>query len=215
MGMHQFIQGLSNLETLRRAPGFFKYQEHSVAAHSFKVAEIAQMLGDVEELAGNKVNWQMLYEKSLNHDYTERFIGDIKTPVKYATPTLRQMLADVEATMTENFIKNEIPHDFQDRYRRRLSEGKDETLEGQILSVADKIDLLYEGFGEIKKGNPEQVFLDIYSESLSTILQFKNRPSVRYFLDEVLPDMLDEKFASRDQLAKLTKETMAEHETGK
>ena len=215
MGMHQFIQGLSNLETLRRAPGFFKYQEHSVAAHSFKVAEIAQMLGDVEELAGNKVNWQMLYEKSLNHDYTERFIGDIKTPVKYATPTLRQMLAAVEATMTENFIKNEIPHDFQDRYRRRLSEGKDETLEGQILSVADKIDLLYEGFGEIEKGNPEQVFLDIYSESLSTILQFKNRPSVRYFLDEVLPDMLDEKFASRDQLAKLTKETMAEHETGK
>ena len=215
MGMHQFIQGLSNLETLRRAPGFFKYQEHSVAAHSFKVAEIAQMLGDVEELAGNKVNWQMLYEKSLNHDYTERFIGDIKTPVKYATPTLRQMLADVEATMTENFIKNEIPRDFQDRYRRRLSEGKDETLEGQILSVADKIDLLYEGFGEIEKGNPEQAFLDIYSESLSTILQFKNRPSVRYFLDEVLPDMLDEKFASRDQLAKLTKETMAEHETGK
>ena len=215
MGMHQFIQGLSNLETLRRAPGFFKYQEHSVAAHSFKVAEIAQMLGDVEELAGNKVNWQMLYEKSLNHDYTERFIGDIKTPVKYATPTLRQMLADVEATMTENFIKNEMPRDFQDRYRRRLSEGKDETLEGQILSVADKIDLLYEGFGEIEKGNPEQVFLDIYSESLSTILQFKNRPSVRYFLDEVLPDMLDEKFASWDQLAKLTKETMAEHETSK
>ena len=215
MGMQQVIQGPSNLETLRRAPGFFKYQEHSVAAHSFKVAEIAQMLGDVEELAGNKVNWQMLYEKSLNHDYTERFIGDIKTPVKYATPTLRQMLADVEATMTENFIKNEIPHDFQDRYRRRLSEGKDETLEGQILSVADKIDLLYEGFGEIEKGNPEQVFLDIYSESLSTILQFKNRPSVRYFLDEVLPDMLDEKFASRDQLAKLTKETMAEHETSK
>ena len=215
MGMHQFIQGLSNLETLRRAPGFFKYQEHSVAAHSFKVAEIAQMLGDVEELAGNKVNWQMLYEKSLNHDYTERFIGDIKTPVKYATPTLRHMLAEVEATMTENFIKNEIPRDFQDRYRRRLSEGKDETLEGQILSVADKIDLLYEGFGEIEKGNPEQVFLDIYSESLSTILQFRNRPSVRYFLEEVLPDMLDEKFASRDQLAKLTKETMAEHEPNK
>ena len=215
MGMHQFIQGLSNLETLRRAPGFFKYQEHSVAAHSFKVAEIAQMLGDVEELAGNKVNWQMLYEKSLNHDYTERFIGDIKTPVKYATPTLRHMLADVEATMTENFIKNEIPRDFQDRYRRRLSEGKDETLEGQILSVADKIDLLYEGFGEIEKGNPEQVFLDSYSESLSTILQFRNRPSVRYFLEEVLPDMLDEKFASRDQLAKLTKETMAEHEPNK
>ena len=71
------------------------------------------MLGDVEELAGNKVNWQMLYEKSLNHDYTERFIGDIKTPVKYATPTLRHMLADVEATMTENFIKMKFPVTFR------------------------------------------------------------------------------------------------------
>lgn len=121
MGMHQFIQGLNNLETLRRAPGFFKYAEHSVAAHSFKVAEIAQLLGDIEEHAGNQINWQMLYEKALNHDYTERFIGDIKTPVKYATPTLRKMLADVEDTMTENFIENEIPADYQDVYRRRLS----------------------------------------------------------------------------------------------
>ncbi|WP_057893396.1 YfbR-like 5'-deoxynucleotidase [Lacticaseibacillus brantae] len=209
MGMHQFIQGLNNLESLRRAPGFFKYAEHSVAAHSFKVAEIAQMLGDIEEEAGNPVNWQMLYEKALNHDYTERFIGDIKTPVKYATPTLREMLADVEASMTENFIQNEIPAPFQDRYRRRLSEGKDESLEGQILSISDKVDLLYESFGEIEKGNPEQVFLDIYTESLSTILDFKSRPSVQYFLKNVLPDMLEEQFGDRDLLAQLTRDTLA------
>ena len=182
MGMHQFIQGLNNLETLRRAPGFFKYAEHSVAAHSFKVAEIAQLLGDIEEHAGNEINWQMLYEKALNHDYTERFIGDIKTPVKYATPTLRKMLADVEETMTENFIENEIPADYQDVYRRRLSEGKDDTLEGQILSIADKVDLLYESFGEIEKGNPERVFVNIYTESLSVIMSFEDRPSVQYFL---------------------------------
>jgi len=210
MGMHQFIQGLNNLESLRRAPGFFKYAEHSVAAHSFKVAEIAQMLGDIEEEAGNQVNWQSLYEKALNHDYTERFIGDIKTPVKYATPTLREMLADVEASMTENFIQNEIPAPFQDRYRRRLSEGKDESLEGQILSISDKVDLLYESFGEIEKGNPEQVFLDIYTESLSTILDFKHRPSVQYFLKNVLPDMLEEQFGDREMLAQLTRETLAQ-----
>lgn len=210
MGMHQFIQGLNNLETLRRAPGFFKYAEHSVAAHSFKVAEIAQLLADIEEEAGNKINWQMLYEKALNHDYTERFIGDIKTPVKYATPTLRHMLADVEDSMTENFIKNEIPAPYQDRYRRRLSEGKDDTLEGQILSIADKVDLLYESFGEIEKGNPERVFLNIYTESLSTILDFKDRPSVQYFLKEMLPDMLDEKFADRELLHQLTRQTIAD-----
>ena len=95
MGMHQYLSGLNELEMITRAPGYFKYQPHSVAAHSWKVTEAAQFLGDIEEQAGNDVNWRMLYEKALNHDITERFIGDIRTPVKYASATLRQMLADV------------------------------------------------------------------------------------------------------------------------
>lgn len=208
MGLNQYIKGLSNLETLRRAPGFFKYEEHSVAAHSFKVASIAQLLGDIEVEAGNDVNWQRLYEKALNHDYTERFIGDIKTPVKYATATLREMLANVEDTMTENFIQGEIPPAFQETYRRRLGEGKDETLEGRILSVADKVDLLYEGYGEIEKGNPESVFMDIYRESLKTIAEFRDMASVQYFLREILPDMLAGDYADRDQLVAMTRKIL-------
>lgn len=208
MGMHEYIEGLSNLETLNRAPGFFKYQEHTVAAHSFKVAEIAQLLGDIEEESGQTVNWQRLYEKALNHDYTERFIGDIKTPVKYATHELRRQLAEVESRMTQNFIENEIPDFLQERYMRRLSEGKDDTLEGKILSVSDKIDLLYESFGEIQKGNPQSVYLDIFRESLSTIIQFEQLESVQYFLNEVLPDLLNEQFADRARLVAISDELL-------
>ncbi|MFT8581487.1 MAG: YfbR-like 5'-deoxynucleotidase [Schleiferilactobacillus perolens] len=215
MGLHQYITGLTNLEWLDRAPGFFKYQQHSVAAHSFKVAAIAQMLGDIEELHGNKIDWKMLYEKSVNHDYTERFIGDIKTPVKYATKELRHMLARVETHMTENFIQNEIPSELQNIYRRRLGEGKDDSLEGKILSVADKVDLLYESFGEIQKGNPETVYSDIFRESLTTIVAFKEMPSVQYFLTNVLPDLLNEDFTDRDKLAKITKEIMPEYHFAK
>ncbi|GEL13853.1 hypothetical protein FC15_GL000549 [Lapidilactobacillus concavus DSM 17758] len=208
MGMHEYIQGLTNLETLNRAPGFFKYQEHTVAAHSFKVAEIAQLLGDIEEERGQSVNWQRLYEKALNHDYTERFIGDIKTPVKYATHELRKQLAGVEATMTQNFIDNEIPEFLQKRYARRLSEGKDDTLEGQILSVSDKIDLLYESFGEIQKGNPQTVYLDIFRESITTIIRFKELNSVQYFLSDILPDLLNEEFTDKQRLVAITQELL-------
>ncbi|MFD1672522.1 YfbR-like 5'-deoxynucleotidase [Agrilactobacillus yilanensis] len=206
MGMHQFIQGLNDLEMLERAPGYFKYQGHSVAAHSFRVAEIAQLLADIEEDNGQTVNWQMVYEKALNHDYTERFIGDIKTPVKYATHDLRKRLAQVEAHMSENFIQNEIPEALQARYRRRLSEGKDDTLEGKILSVADKIDLLYESFGEIQKGNPESVYLEIFKESLSTIIQFNELASTKYFIDKMLPELLNEASSSRVALTKIAQE---------
>lgn len=79
-------------------------------------------------------------------------------------------------------------------------------MEGQILSVADKVDLLYESFGEIQKGNPESVFTEIYEESLKTILEFDHLASVNYFLEEVLPDLLSGNFTNQEQLQKISKE---------
>ncbi|WP_326717941.1 YfbR-like 5'-deoxynucleotidase [Vagococcus jeotgali] len=199
MGLNEYILGLNNLEKITRAPGFFKFTEHTVAAHSYRVASIAQVLGDIEELNHQQVDWKSLYEKSLNHDYTERFIGDIKTPVKYASPELRGMLQIVEEKMTEEFIDQEIPVEFQEIYRRRLFEGKDETLEGQILAVADKIDLLYESFEEIVKGNPEVVYKEMFIEAVQTIQTFNHLVSVQYFLKEIFPELLDREFYGKEE----------------
>lgn len=199
MGLNEFILGLNNLEKISRAPGFFKYTEHTVAAHSYRVASISQVLGDIEENSGVKIDWKALYEKSLNHDYTERFIGDIKTPVKYASKELRGMLQVVEERMTEEFIVQEIPHEFQEIYRRRLFEGKDESVEGELLAIADKIDLLYESFEEIVKSNPEEVYMDMFIESVQTIQSFNHRPSVTYFFEEIFPELLNKDFYGREK----------------
>ncbi|HEU4962934.1 MAG TPA: HD domain-containing protein [Bacilli bacterium] len=205
MGMHNYFKSLSDLEGINRCPGKFKYQEHSVASHSFKVTKIAQFLGTVEEQHGETIDWRTLYEKALNHDYAELFTGDIKTPVKYAMPELKELFSQVEETMIEKFIEQEIPAEFQDVYRRRFGEGKDDTLEGRLLAVADKIDLLYESFGEIQKGNPEPLFLEIYQEALSTILQFKDLHCVTYFLEQILPEMLDEGAIPYAQVSKVSR----------
>ena len=206
MGLNEFILGLNNLETITRAPGFFKYTEHTVAAHSYRVASIAQVLGDIEELEGVAVDWKMLYEKALNHDYTERFIGDIKTPVKYASPELRGMLQLVEEKMTDEFVNQEIPEAFQDIYRRRLFEGKDDTIEGELLAIADKVDLLYESFEEIVKNNPEPVYQEMFMESIQTIQQFRHRPSVSYFFKEIFPELLDKDFFGKEQFINRVKQ---------
>lgn len=211
MGLHAFLQGLSSLESIDRAPGYFKYQHHSVADHSFRTAQMAQMMGDIEEVYGKQeVNWKALYEKSLNHDYTERFIGDIKTPVKYATPELRKMIGNVEESMTEEFIQEEIPAEFQDIYRKRLSEGKDDTLEGKILSVCDKLDLLYEAYGEISLGNPNPVYTQMFKESLETIKEFNELASVQYFIKRILPDLFKGNFAGRDKIQKIALKILVE-----
>lgn len=211
MGIHEYFKSLSDLEKIYRCPGKFKFEEHSVAEHSFKVTKIAQFLGTVEENRGNKVNWKALYEKALNHDYAEVFIGDIKTPVKYADPDLRDRLAHVEESMTHHFIQQEFPEEFQAIYQDRLKEGKDDTLEGKILSVADKVDLLYESFGEIQKGNPEPLFNEIYQESLDTILKFKELASVKYFLAEILPDLISGEFTNQVELEKISQRILKNH----
>jgi putative hydrolases of HD superfamily len=209
MGIHHYFKSLSDVEKLIRCPGRFKYQDHNVASHSFKVTKIAQFLGTVEEHNGNAVNWKALYEKALNHDYAELFTGDIKTPVKYASEELRRLFNEVEEEMITKFIDQEFPEEYQDIYRERFKEGKDSTLEGRILSVADKIDLLYESFGEIQKGNPEPLFLEIYEEALATILKFREMDCVQYFLNDILPEMLSEKNIPHEQLSDMTKKIVS------
>jgi len=46
--------------------------------------------------------------------------------------------------------------------RNGLKEGKDETLEAKILSVADKVDLLVMNHLKIQKGIQENIFAEIY-----------------------------------------------------
>lgn len=204
MGVHQYFKRLSDLEKLIRLPGKFKYFEHNVAAHSFKVTKIAQYLATVEEHHGNEIDWKSLYEKALNHDFAEVFTGDIKTPVKYASRDLKKLFSQVEEEMVDNFIREEFPEGYQDVYRERLQEGKDDSLEGQILAVADKIDLLYETFGEIQKRNPDSLFFEIYEMSLETIMQFDHLVSVQDFIENVIPEMLTENFIPRSELRELT-----------
>lgn len=147
---------------------------------------------------------ESLYEKALNHDFAEVFTGDIKTPVKYAKTELKMLFSQVEQDMVDTFINEEIPEPYKDIYRERLQEGKDDSLEGQILSVADKIDLLYETFGEIQKRNPEDLFFEIYEHSLETIMQFDHLSSVQDFIENVIPEMLTENFIPRAELRETT-----------
>ncbi|WP_100486593.1 HD domain-containing protein [Sporolactobacillus pectinivorans] len=209
MGIHKYFQSLSDLEGIYRCPGVFKYQEHSVASHSFKVATIAQFLATVEDQNGQSVDWKKVYERAINHDYSELFTGDIKTPVKYALPKLRELFSQVEGSMTQEFLDKEIPSEFRKVYEERFKEGKDHSLEGKILSVADKIDLLYEAYGEIQKGNPEPLFFQIYKEALESILIFKDLISVQYFIRVILKEMIDEETKSHTYIKSITNKLLS------
>ncbi|MEE1131640.1 MAG: YfbR-like 5'-deoxynucleotidase [Caryophanon sp.] len=192
MGIHQFFTSLNDLERIIRCPGRFKFEEHNVAAHSWKVSQYAMFFATLEEMEGATINWKSLYEKTINHDFAEVFIGDIKTPVKHASPELKQMIAHVEEKMMEKFILDEIPERFQEVFFDRMKEGKDATIEGRLLEFADKLDQFYESFAELKRGNKDQEFIVIYETALTKLLRMPLPASVTYFRDVILQDAIQE-----------------------
>lgn len=207
MGIHAYFQSLTDLERIIRCPGKFKFQEHSVSAHSWKVVQYAKTLADIEESHGVAVDWKKLYEITSSHDYGEIFIGDIKTPVKHYSLELRAMLQQVEEGMVEHFIDEQIPEEFKPIFRRQLREGKDDTVEGRILEVADKLDQVYEAFAELNRGNTEKEFVVMYRSALMKIKSIRLH-CVDYFLREILPDMVSEGSRSPIDIATITKEAL-------
>ncbi|WP_138495378.1 YfbR-like 5'-deoxynucleotidase [Paenibacillus pinistramenti] len=207
MGIHAYFQSLTDLERIIRCPGKFKFQDHSVAEHSWKVIQYAKTLADIEESHGVPVDWKKLYEITSSHDYGEIFIGDIKTPVKHHSLELRSMLQQVEERMVAHFIEEHIPGEFQPIFRRQLREGKDESVEGKILEVADKLDQIYEAFIELQLGNMEKEFVLMYRNALIKIKSI-DLHCVDYFLKHILPDMVTEGARSPIDIEQITREAL-------
>lgn len=208
MGIHTYFQSLNDLERIIRCPGKFKFEEHSVAAHSWKVVQYAKTLADIEEQNGVSIDWKKLYEITSSHDYGEIFIGDIKTPVKHYSLELRGMLQQVEEGMIAHFIEDNIPQELQPIFRRQLREGKDQSVEGLILEVADKLDQVYEAFTELKRGNTEKEFVIMYREALRKINNIKLH-CVDYFIAHILPDLILESDACPVDIRQITEEALA------
>ncbi|QQZ63866.1 HD domain-containing protein [Paenibacillus sonchi] len=208
MGIHKYFRSLNELERIIRCPGKFKFEEHSVAAHSWKVVQYAKTLADIEEQNGAVIDWKKLYEITSSHDYGEIFIGDIKTPVKHSSLQLRSLIQQVEEGMIDNFIKEHIPEEFKSIFYQQLREGKDDSLEGLILEVADKMDQVYEAFAELQRGNTEKEFVVMYRNALIKIKNIELK-CVEYFLTEILPDMVNEETISSIDIRQITEEALA------
>ncbi|CAG7650212.1 YfbR-like 5'-deoxynucleotidase [Paenibacillus allorhizosphaerae] len=208
MGIHAYFRSLNELERIIRCPGKFKFEEHSVAAHSWKVVQYAKTLADIEEQNGASIDWKKLYEITSSHDYGEIFIGDIKTPVKHASPELRLLIQKVEEGMVYNFIEEHIPQEYKPIFHNQLREGKDGSIEGLILEVADKMDQVYEAFAELQKGNTEKEFVTMYRNALIKIKNMRLY-CVEYFLNHILPDMINDEHISSVDIKRITEEALA------
>jgi putative hydrolase of HD superfamily len=173
----------------RWAPEFM-HQRATVSEHSFLVAQIGQMLAIIEEENGNKVDWERLFKKLINHDVVEALTGDILSFVKHKNPEMKKMVDIIEEEVAEEHLLSYMEEPYRGIYKKLMFDGKDKTLEGQILRCADHIDALIECITEINLENCTP-FEEKYTSILKQ-LQEIDLVSAKFFMQNILPGLLTE-----------------------
>ena len=81
MSLASYLLNIRKLNNIGRWANEFLHRRASVAEHSFCVAQLAQLLGVIEESFGAVISWKRIYRKALNPDVPESLMGDaISTP---------------------------------------------------------------------------------------------------------------------------------------
>jgi putative hydrolase of HD superfamily len=189
MGLHNYLMTVRKLNNMGRWSTDFMHQRATVSEHSFFVSQIGQMLALIEEENGNKVDWSRLFKKLVNHDVVEAMTGDIISTVKHKNDQLRDMLNMLEREIVEENLLSSMEEPYKSIYREMLFDGKDSTLEGEILKCADYIDAIVECVNEVKLNNLHP-FADKFHSIVQKLAE-SNLISARYFISKILPGMTE------------------------
>ncbi|MDR0454133.1 MAG: HD domain-containing protein [Deferribacteraceae bacterium] len=196
-GLSQLLINIRKLNNIKRWSNEFLHRRASVAEHSFSVAQIAQMLGFIEESLGGTVNWKALYRKALNHDVPEALTGDVISTTKNINDHTRETMKQVETQLVNEALLDGVFSPFREEYLSLIFDGKDSSLEGDILRYADHIDALIECLQEIRLGNNDP-FAAKYVDIMKKIDGSEAR-CVQYFVKEVLCVLINDRGNKKDE----------------
>lgn len=157
MKMNEVLNtSIHSLSHQLRYAGMHAGHRENVAEHSFYVAVIADWI--VSDLCIDNVDADKVMRMAIYHDVEEAYTGDIVTPVKYRSNSLR----DEWDKLSLQLLEEGLEHDFrltpafsariQDTHVQYESE-KMITVEGQIVKFADMLQSFIYLVRELKGGN--------------------------------------------------------------
>lgn len=183
------------LAELQRWPGVFMMGQRkpNVAEHSFYVAQEAIMLAQIEQTEfGTIINWESLFKKVMGHDAPEVYTGDVKGPLKHNYPDIKKSVDQAEVDMTQEELCQHLSPAYADVYLKMMTNGKDGSVEGDILKAADNIDQVIECLIEIRVNNPHKTFITAYTEAIKKLRTITTLRSVKLFLEVTLLELIED-----------------------
>ncbi|MGN0746780.1 MAG: 5'-deoxynucleotidase [Aristaeellaceae bacterium] len=180
--MHHFFAYMARLRHIRRWGLMRSALPENDAEHSLQVAMIAHGLAVLaRDRYRRPVEPEHVLALAVYHDATEVITGDMPTPVKYYSDTLRGAYKALE-DMAADRLTAMLPEGMQKAFAPYLRPEEDDAW--QLVKAADKISAYVKCVEEQRAGNHE---FDAAGENIRASLETMKLPEVRDFLAEFVP----------------------------
>ena len=161
---HLLNRSLAHVTRFNNRPQHF---EESVAEHSFYVAYFTQIVCWLITENGVKVDTKKAIQMALIHDQEEGFSGDILNPFKHFNKKVSEAIKEVNketiSMMFEN-LPSKMSKDFINLWHE---DSKRDSIESQVVKVADNLSLISKCYEEMEAGN--NYFSSIYRREIKNL----------------------------------------------
>ncbi len=158
-------------------------RSENLSEHSLEVAAIAHAIAVMKNLRfGGELNAERAAVLGLYHDMPEIITGDMPTPVKYHSKTLRNAFREVETEACSRLLSM-LPEDMKESFSPYFFKTQEDEYLWKIVKAADKISALFKCIEEEKSGNHE------FSSALCSTkkaIEKMNLPEADAFLEEFM-----------------------------
>ncbi len=179
-----FFAYINRLRWIKRWSLMRNAIDEDVAVHSWEVATIAHALGIIHnQLSTEAIDANKLATAAIYHDATEVITGDMPTPVKYHSETMKNAYKHVER-QAQSELLSLLPEGMQDEFREILVEEDLPEIYRVLLKAADRLSALLKCRAELRAGNQE---FEHAEKQIFKRLNEEDMPEVRYFLEVFAP----------------------------
>ncbi len=181
---YHFFAIMSRMKYISRWSLMNNTRTENISEHSLTVAMLAHCLVVIHNKKfGGHLNPEHAAVLALFHDCTEIITGDLPTPVKYSSKTLRKAYKDIEYEAADILLSS-LPDYMREDYEKLLIPDEPDPYLLRLVKGADRLSALIKCLEELQMGNKE--FLKAKEEILVS-LQKADLPEADLFIRDFLP----------------------------
>ena len=178
-----FFAFISRMKYIARWSLMRSTVQENIQEHSHMVAVLAHALGLIRrEVLGRPCDAERLAAIALYHDAPEILTGDLPTPIKYHSASIKNAYDEVETVAVEKLLA-ELPDALRPAYRELLT-APQRWEEYELVKAADRLAAYIKCVEERKAGNLEFASAE---QSSRRKLDALGLPEVDYFLAHFMP----------------------------